>query len=473
MRGMIGSVLVLLGFFTVAAAQLPPEILLDAYLLQAEQAVRAGDPDRAQDVMQNILLLQEAHELDLPDDFHFRYAQVAFSAGSIQATIDSVNQYLTASGRDGEFYREALELLDDAEQNLPENVAGRYMLQADRQISEGNYGSALDLMNEAVALQREHDLTLPDEFDFKYAQVAFSAGLNEAAIDSVNEYLATAGEESEFRRDAQELLNKAKQELLDEANEGLPEMVEIPGGRFRMGCVSGKSCDGDEKPVYEVRIRPFMLSKYEVTFEEYDYFANETGFRQARQVWGRGQLPVINISWYDAVAYTEWLSARTGEPYRLPTEAEWEYAARAGSTTQYSWGDEVGDNRANCDGCGSRWDDTKAAPVGSFSANAWGLHDMHGNVQEWVQDCWNGNYRAAPTDGSARESGDCEERVLRGGSWNFPSKDSRAAARRRLNAIRRGGGEIRRLRWYDFVGVNSDKRVDDYAGFRVARTITP
>ena len=408
----------------------------------------------------------------MPDEFHFRYAQAAFSAGSNKAAIDSVNKYLAAAGRAGDFYREALELLDEAEQNLPENVADRYLLRAARLMVENDHAAALDVMNEIVALQSEHNLDLPDEFHFKYARVALSAGLNKAAIDSVNEYLAAAGEEDEFYLEALELLDEANQELLDEANEGLPEMVEIPGGRFRMGCVSGKSCDGDERPVHEVQIKPFMLSKYEVKFEEYDYFTNETGRSQARQVWGRGQLPVINISWYDAVAYTEWLSARTGEPYRLPTEAEWEYAARAGSTTKYSWGDEVGDNRANCEDCGSRWDDTKAAPVGSFSANAWGLHDMHGNVQEWVQDCWNNNYRGASTDGSAWESGECEQRVLRGGSWNLPGKDLRNANRRRFDAARRGGSEtLRRIGVRDFFGGDSDKTVSNHIGFRVVRTL--
>ena len=259
------------------------------------------------------------------------------------------------------------------------------------------------------------------------------------------------------------MLDEVEQKVLDEAQQGLPEMVEIPGGRFRMGCVSGKSCDGDEKPVHEVQIKPFMLSKYEVTFEEYDYFTTETRRVQAYQKWGRGQLPVINISWSDAVAYTEWLSARTGENYRLPSEAEWEYASRAGSVTKYSWGDEDDTNRANCENCDSRWDDTRAAPVGSFSANAWGLHDMHGNVQEWVQDCWNGNYRGAPVDGSAWESGNCEERVLRGGSWNLPSKDVRNANRRRFDPEQRIASEWLR-RW-------EDKYVSNHIGFRVAKEL--
>ena len=307
--------------------------------MRAEQAIRDGDLTRARAVIDEILALQKEHELDLPDEFHFRYAKAAFSAGSIQAAIGSVNQYLTASGRDGEFYREALELLDEAEQNLPENVADRYLLRADRLMAEEDHEAALEVMREIGALQNEHDLTLPDEFHFKYAQAAFSAGSNKVAIDSVNQYLTASGRDGEFYREAMELLDEANQELLDEASEGLPEMVEIPGGRFRMGCVSGKRCDGDEKPVHEVRIRPFMLSKYEVTFEEYDRFTDATGRpRMYDAGLGRGRRPVINVSWTEAQRYVAWLSAETDEPYRLPSEAEWEYAARAGSTTQYSWG---------------------------------------------------------------------------------------------------------------------------------------
>ncbi len=135
----------------------------------------------------------------------------------------------------------------------------------------------------------------------------------------------------------------------------------------------------------------------------------------------------------------------------MPSEAEWEYAARAGSGTVYSWGNEIGRGRANCDGCGSQWDNKKTAPVGSFGANAWGLHDMHGNLWEWVQDCWNDSYRGAPTNGSAWESGNCSRRVLRGGSWNYNPRNLRAADRS----------------W----GTTGDRIINN--GFRVARTLTP
>ena len=198
-----------------------------------------------------------------------------------------------------------------------------------------------------------------------------------------------------------------------------PEMVVIPAGRFRMGCVSGRDCWDNEQPVHEVQVSSFALGVYEVTFEEYERFARATGRdRPNDRGWGRGGRPVINVSWEDAQAYAAWLSRETGEAYRLPSESEWEYSARAGSTTRYSWGQDIGRNRANCDGCGSRWDDDETAPAGSFAANGWGLHDMHGNVWEWVEDCWHENYARAPRDGSAWTSGgNCGRRVLRGGSW--------------------------------------------------------
>ena len=225
----------------------------------------------------------------------------------------------------------------------------------------------------------------------------------------------------------------------------MPEMVVIPAGSFRMGEEDYWNYSEHSKPVHSVRIASFKMSKYEITFEEYDTFTDATGRERADDKgWGRDRRPVINVSWDDAVAYTQWLSSQTGESYRLPSEAEWEYAARAGSTTWYSWGKDIGRNRANCHGCDGRFDDDgRTVSVGSFSANRWGLHDMHGNVWEWVQDCWNSSYKVAsdyrndryyfteaPTDGSAWESsGDCFQRVVRGGSWYNYSDMLRSALR--------------------------------------------
>ena len=343
----------------------------------------------------------------------------------------------------------------------PEILADRYLVEAEQLIAEKEFGKALELMNKIIALQQEHNFALPEVFHFKSAELALSAGSFAAAIDSVNKYLGTVGRDGEFYREALELLVRAEQEEARRKQEEArrrqfrpirPEMVVIPAGRFRMGCVSGKDCDDDEQPVHEVRVESFELGKYEVTFEEYDRFTAATGREPVDdEGWGRGRRPVINVSWEDAVAYTRWLSEQTGERYRLPSEAEWEYAARAGTTTAYSWGNEIGGNRANCDGCGSQWDNQQTAPAGSFGPSGWGLHDLHGNVREWVQDCWNWSYQGAPINGSAWESGDCSQRVLRGGSWYSNPRFLRSADRSRNSTSYRG----------------------NFIGFRVARTITP
>ena len=212
-----------------------------------------------------------------------------------------------------------------------------------------------------------------------------------------------------------------------------PTMVLIPAGAFRMGCLSDEAeCRENEGPTREVAIaQPFALSKYELTFQEYDRFVDATGHPPATipEGWPRGNQPAANVSWEDAAAYAQWLSAETGRNYRLPSEAEWEYAARAGSDTAYSWGNGIGSGQAACNGCGSDWDNQRPAPSGSFDPNPWGLHDMHGNLWEWVQDCQSDDYRGAPADGAARADGDCQQRMLRGGAWSSSPEVLRAATR--------------------------------------------
>jgi hypothetical protein len=191
-----------------------------------------------------------------------------------------------------------------------------------------------------------------------------------------------------------------------------PEMIPIPGNNFAIG-------------------------KYTVTFEEWDKCVADGGcggYQPADNGWGRGNRPVINVNWNDAQAYVQWLSRKTGKVYRLPTAEEWEIAARAGSTTNYYWGNDVGRNNANCDGCGSEWDNRKTAPVGSFKPNAFGLYDMMGNVWQWTDSCWKDN---------------CARRLFCGGSWNHRPEDMRATTRN----------------WFD-----TNKRMR-YLGFRLALTL--
>ncbi len=218
-----------------------------------------------------------------------------------------------------------------------------------------------------------------------------------------------------------------------------PKMIVVPSGSFTMGSRARERGPANERPRHRVRIDyQFAVGVYEVTFDEWYACLDAGGCGNylpdiPDDSWDRGNRPVINVNWEDAQSYVRWLSARTGKTYRLLSEAEWEYVARAGTETAYSWGDSIGVNRANCSGCGSQWDGKMTAPVGSFAANAWGVYDMHGNVWEWVQDCWNDSYVGAPSDSSAWESGDCSEHVIRGGSWGEVPRNLRSAYRYGMN----------------------------------------
>ena len=201
----------------------------------------------------------------------------------------------------------------------------------------------------------------------------------------------------------------------------------------------------------------FAVGKYEVTFDEWDACVSAGGcsHKPGDEGWGRGRHPVIKVSWNDVQTYLVWLSNKTGKTYRLLSEAEWEYVARAGTTTPFHTGEQISTSQANFDGNYTYNGSSKGefrdrtVPVGSFGANQFGLHDVHGNVVEWVQDCWNGNYKGAPSDGSAWTTGDCEDRVLRGGSWLNDPWILRSAIRD---------------------GYRIDIRINLF-GFRVARTL--
>jgi len=213
-----------------------------------------------------------------------------------------------------------------------------------------------------------------------------------------------------------------------------PEMVSISGGKFTMGAPAREG-DKAERPQHEVRVSKFEIGKYDVTFAEYDLFTAATMREKASdRGWGREKRPVINVSWTDATAYIEWLNEEAGKNYRLPSEAEWEYAARAGTTTSFWWGRDIGKGgtQVHCDGCGSQWDGKETAPVGYFKSNPWGLYDTAGNVWEWTADCWHETYQKAPADGSVwtdANGGDCDSHVVRGGSWTGSPQDRRSAKR--------------------------------------------
>ncbi len=221
--------------------------------------------------------------------------------------------------------------------------------------------------------------------------------------------------------------------VLRDVGEG-PVMLKISGGEFTMGS-DRDQLQVNEQPTHKVVVNDFAISREEITFEEYDRFARATGRRLPDDNgWGRGDRPVIYVDWDDAVAYTEWLSKRTGKRYRLPTEAEWEYVARGGSDDLFWWGYKIGKGNAACFECGSEWDSKSTAPVGSFKPNAFGVHDTAGNVREWVEDCYHPNYVDAPADGGAWVESGCRERVARGGAFNKPGESMRSTWRGRFDA---------------------------------------
>jgi formylglycine-generating enzyme required for sulfatase activity len=229
-----------------------------------------------------------------------------------------------------------------------------------------------------------------------------------------------------------------------------PTMIVVPSGRFSMGSADGENGRfTDEGPVREVTIKSFALSVHEVTGDQYGACVKYGGCKNAA---GTGRYPATQVSWEDAVYFALWLSKMTGARYRLPTEAEWEYAARAGTVTAFPWGDQTSKQFIRCRTCSEDWDETQAAPVGSYPANNFGLRDMHGNVWEWVQDCYHRDYTRAPLDGSSWGH-DCTDlrRILRGGSWSSKTVDQRSATRNKRTPTYR----------------------DSYIGFRVARDLTP
>jgi formylglycine-generating enzyme required for sulfatase activity len=280
------------------------------------------------------------------------------------------------------------------------------------------------------------------------------AGPQFIAQDIAGEYRAHAVKETVLTPGQEKVKAAMPGSEFKECTNGCPVMIVIPAGKFIMGSPANElGREPSEGPQHEVTIaEPFAVSKFEATFEEWDACAAAAACPRITDQWGRGNMPVINVSWHGAKQYVRWLAQMTGKDYRLLTEAEWEYAARAGVNARYSWGDDPRTGHANCDGCGGQWERQQTAPVGSFKPNAFGLYDMLGNVWEWVEDSWHGSYDGAPVDGSAwLQGGDPSYRVVRSGSWRNEIELVRAATRFERNS---------KVRF-------------DTLGFRVARTMKP
>jgi formylglycine-generating enzyme required for sulfatase activity/class 3 adenylate cyclase len=202
-----------------------------------------------------------------------------------------------------------------------------------------------------------------------------------------------------------------------------PEMNMLRGGTFIMG----SNEDASEKPLHQVGIKPFAISRYPISVREWNECAAANACPFAAN--GKDEAPVTNISWSDARQFAAWLATVTRKPYRLPTEAEWEYAARGGTQTRYWWGDELQPGMANCKNCGDVAATEQPVKIGSLKANPFGLYDMGGSVDQWVEDCWHKNYQGAPSDGSAWTENNCASHVIRSGSWKNDARYVRPANR--------------------------------------------
>ncbi|MBO0710932.1 MAG: formylglycine-generating enzyme family protein [Acetobacteraceae bacterium] len=205
-------------------------------------------------------------------------------------------------------------------------------------------------------------------------------------------------------------------------------MVPIAGGPFRMG--SGE--DASEQPIHTVTVKPFQMAKYPVTVEQWNACVAAKACAQVAD--GADDAPISNVSWGDAEQFVAWLSQTSGRHYRLPSEAEWEYAARGGSESRYWWGDTMRAGLADCKGCGGPREGLQPDRVGSLPPNPFGLNDIGGGIAEWVEDCWHKDYHGAPADGSAWLASDCRQRVLRGGSWSNDPSYVRSASRASYDA---------------------------------------
>ena len=448
-RGVIGRVLagIWLACLTVTAAQLPPEIQVDRHLVRAERLLSEDKPWAALAEMDKIITLKEKHNLTLPDDFHFKHAQVAFAAGRTESAIESVNKYLVGAGRDSEFYQEALELLDSAEEKSRRDEAQRKRIDAERRRAE--------------AIQRQH---------------------KELA-----------------RRQIEAAARPLPQDKLISGGLG-PQMVRIAGGRFQYQ-YNTATHQRFRKWEWVEFDRPFAISKYEVTRGQFEQFVKSTRYRTEAQSdpkigcrmaedryatytgrkgrsslrWNRPGFdqedthPVVCVSIRDAMAYAEWLSRETGHSYRVPSAAEWQYAFRAGSSSAMLFDDSRearsrrearrrGDDTTICKHGNLRYSSTGSdsevkcsdgvrhtAEVGRFMSNDVGLHDMIGNVAELVLAC--GNFimdhevdvvrrRSLAPTGAAEKPGNCERFVVAlGSSWNRGAYNSMGRlSRPRLHA---------------------------------------
>jgi len=271
----------------------------------------------------------------------------------------------------------------------------------------------------------------------------------EARYDELSKYVGRLVAPASGLRKGADASTPPKTIFKDSFEAWCPEMVVLPPGQFAMGSPDADpDAYPDEKPAHMVTIAyPIAVGQYPITFAQFDYFCEQSGYAKPNdEGWGRDRSPVINVSWVGAKVYLRWLSRKLKIRYRLPTEAEWEYACRAGTKSRFYVGNDLTTKHANY---GENRSTTSR--VGSYPANPWLLYDMLGNIWEHVEDVWHDNYVGAPNDGGAWTVGDPTQRVVRGGSFSYPAKDNRAAVRCK----------------------HGKKTPDIHHGFRVARALFP
>jgi len=350
-----------------------------------------------------------------------------------------------------QYYERALSVKSDFGEAIlkrnqtQEKLASLEVQQGDQAFNTGNYTQALQYYEQALLIKPDFGevVTKHNQVQEKLASLevqqgdqAFNTGNYTLALQYYERALSVKSDFGEVVTKHNQVLEKLGiqifRDTLKDCSLG-PEMVQLPEGTFEMGSNNGES---DEKPVHPVSVKNFAMGRYEVTFEEYDKFCEATKREKPSDSgWGRGKRPVINVNWNDAKAYVQWLSEQTGKDYRLPSEAQWEYACRAGSTGKYSFGDDI--NQLGNYGWYDKNSENQAHPVGEKQPNKFGLYDMHGNVWEWLEDVWHENYNGSPTDGSAWISGDSNIHLIRGGSWDFNDDSLRCANRFRNDAAGR------------------------------------
>lgn len=499
-------------------SELTPQIQADLYFLQAETYIEAGNRRAADETLEKIFALNKSYSLS--DDFHYQYARVLFMREDYDEAASSIESYLNIAGRSGEHYEDALRLLLDvvvAKEELARDSTA-YQAARDKGTLEAlreylaTYpnGKHADEARQAIAKMEADAAAERDERAYDDAMKkgdiealqgyldAFPEGKHAAEVRATLEEMRAAEAERRDRQAYENALNlgtsqafcayledyprgmhgpeaKALAEYFrpgrtfSDCDEQCPEMVVVNAESYKMGSPQDESGHRPDETIRHVTIeRPFAVGVYETKLAEFRKFADQKiasencwvyvgdewkerseygwkdpGYRQT------DEHPVVCVNWNDSRHYVDWLSENTGNNYRLLSEAEWEYVARAGTTTPFHYGETISSSQANFDG-------EYAMPVGSYESNDFGLHDVHGNVWEWVGDCRNDGHADDPSNGTAWEQKDCENRLLRGGGWNVGAEFVRSSIRGwNVDGFRGSSNGFRVARALDVLDVGS------------------